>query len=52
MSSLRRWAGLCLILALALAACEGARAPWYVHCENQAAAKRDPSFYTECMRHE
>ena len=43
-----RW----VLLALALSACRAGQAPWSVNCENQAAAKQDPSFYTECMRHE
>jgi hypothetical protein len=41
-----------LALAGALAACTARQAPWSVNCENQAAARHDPGFYAECMRHE
>jgi hypothetical protein len=40
------------ILLSGLVGCSAGQAPWSVNCENQAAAKNDPGFYTECMRHE
>lgn len=40
------------LLMSALAACTAGQAPWSVNCENQAAARGDPGFYTECMRRE